>query len=247
MKRNSEIVAFQLYSAHARPANEDILAMLAAAGYRNIETYGPWHDDPRRTRELADRHGLRIPSLHLDLGELRGKISPAAALAAKLGARLVVAPWLAAGERPADLRGWRELGRELNAMAVAFKPHGLKFAWHNHDFEFAAAAMSVLLDAAPDLFWQMDVGWTVRAGENVLAWLDAYGPRIAALHVKDAAKPADAHREDGWTAVGRGIADWPAIVARSRALGISHFVIEHDSPGDVAGFAKASLDYFSAL
>jgi hypothetical protein len=38
MNRDSAIVAFQLYSAHARPAGEDIFAMLAAAGYRNVET-----------------------------------------------------------------------------------------------------------------------------------------------------------------------------------------------------------------
>ena len=47
-------IGFQLYSARALPADEAILSMLAGAGYRHVETYGPWHDDPHRTRSLAD-------------------------------------------------------------------------------------------------------------------------------------------------------------------------------------------------
>jgi hypothetical protein len=55
------------------------------------------------------------------------------------------------------------LGRELNAMVLALKSRGLALAWRNHDFEFAAlagggSAMSALLDATPDLLWEMDVG-----------------------------------------------------------------------------------------
>jgi sugar phosphate isomerase/epimerase len=252
MQPARDIVAFQLYSAHSRPATEDILAMVAAAGYRAVETYGPWHDDPASTRELAGRHGLAIPSLHLDLDELRRGIDPAVALAAMLGARLIVVPWLAPQERPATASAWRALAVELDAMALALRGKGLALAWHNHDFEFAALPdgalpMAVLLEAAPALLWQMDVGWVTRAGENPLAWIERQAPRIACLHVKDVARPEAAHREDGWTDVGRGTVDWPDIVAKSRAVGIRHFIIEHDAPGDVVAFAKASLDYFKKL
>ena len=238
-------IGFQLYSARALPADEVVLSMLAGAGYRHVETYGPWHDDPRRTRDLADRHGLSVPSAHIALAMIRDGFQRVIEIATVLGVKLVVAPYLTEDERPQSIHGWRELARELDSHARNLQSLGRRLAWHNHDFEFARLAdgrlpMDLLFDEAPGLFWEMDVGWTVRAGQDPLAWFARHGPRIAALHIKDIARPDSEQVADGWCSVGTGAIGWTPILAAARHHAVHDFIIEHDNPPDALAFARTS-------
>ncbi len=245
-------IGFQLYSARALPADEAILSMLAGAGYRHVETYGPWHDDPHRTRSLADRHGLSVPTAHIALAMIKDEFQRVIDIATTLGAKLVVAPYLGEDERPQSGHGWRELARELESHAKRLQAQDLRLAWHNHDFEFAklpdgSLPMDVLLDDAPNLLWEVDVGWTVLAGQDPLAWFARHGPRISALHIKDIAKPGSQQVGDGWCSVGTGAIDWIPILAAARNNAVAEYIIEHDNPPDAAAFAVASYSNLQKL
>ncbi len=245
-------IGFQLYSARALPADEAILSMLAGAGYRHVETYGPWHDDPHRTRSLADRHGLSVPTAHIALVTIRDGFQRVIEIATALGVKLVVAPYLGEDERPQSGRGWRELARELESHAKRLQAQDLRLAWHNHDFEFTklpdgSLPMDVLLDEAPNLVWEMDVGWTARAGQDAVAWIARRGSRIAALHIKDIAKPGSEQVGDGWCSVGTGTVDWAAILGAAGSYPVADFIIEHDNPPDAAAFAVTSYSNLRRL
>lgn len=239
-------IGFQLYSARALPADDGVLSMLAGAGYRHVETYGPWHEDPARTRRLADRHGLSVPTAHIGLDMIRDEFPRVSDIATELGVELVVAPYLGEDERPQSASGWRELARELESFAVRLQARGLRLAWHNHDFEFAklpdgSLPMDLLLDEAPNLLWEMDVGWTVRSGQDALGWIARHGPRIAALHLKDVARPGSEQIADGWCSVGTGSIDWAPLLAAARNRGVQNLIVEHDNPPDAAAFATTSF------
>ncbi len=125
---------------------------------------------------------------------------------------------------------------------------GLRFAWHNHDFEFVpcrdgAVPQRVILDAAPEIGWEMDVAWVVRGGADPMQWIDEYASRIVAAHVKDIAPAGEAQEEDGWADVGHGTMDWPAIIKALRDKTPARvFVMEHDNPSDVERFARRSIE-----
>jgi sugar phosphate isomerase/epimerase len=100
----------------------------------------------------------------------------------------------------------------------------------------------VILDAAPEIGWEIDIAWVVRGGADPMAWIEEYGTRIVAAHVKDIAPRGEAVDEDGWADVGHGTLDWPALLEalkQKTATGI--YVVEHDNPSDAERFARRSL------
>ena len=60
----------------------------------------------------------------------------------------------------------------------------------------------------PSIGWEMDVAWVIRGGADPLKWIDEYGQRITAVHVKDIAPAGENANEDGWADVGHGTVDW---------------------------------------
>jgi sugar phosphate isomerase/epimerase len=240
--------SFQLYSARNFQPWSGVLAMLAELGYSQVEGFAGVYADPGALRAELDRNGLTMPTGHFSLDILEDDLDHAIAVAEALGIELLVCPHIAAALRPGDAAGWRAFGRRLAGLAAALRAAGRDFAWHNHDFEFAplpdgSTPLQHILAAAPDLGWQMDVGWTIRAGADPLRWIEEHGRRIVAVHVKDIARPGTGLDEDGWSDVGHGTVDWPGLMAALRARSAARFyVMEQDNPSDVERFARRSIE-----
>lgn len=238
--------SFQLYSARNFQPWEDVLAMVADAGYDHVEGFGGLYENPECLRAMLDANGLSMPSGHFGLDLLENDFEKARSIAETLGITTVICPHIAADLRPSDEAGWRSFAARLATVNEACVKAGLGFAWHNHDFEFKGVdgivPMRVLLDAAPEIGWEMDVAWVVRGGADPLSWIHEYGTRIIAAHVKDIAPQGEAADEDGWADVGHGVLDWPAIMQALRERTAAKlFVMEHDNPSDAKRFATRSL------
>ena len=181
-------ICMQLYSARNFPPVETQLAAIEANGFDGVETFGPFHDDPEATRRLLDAHGLAAKSAHIDLATFETRPERAIAIARALGAELVVAPYLTPSERPTSRDGWRDLGARLERVRARIAADGLRFAWHNHDFEFISLPdgsfpIEHLLGDA--VSWEADLAWIARGG----------------------ATPCD-----GWSAIA---AAWPPFTSRT--------------------------------
>jgi len=240
--------SFQLYSARKFQPWEDVIAMVAAAGYRQVEGFGGLYEDPTALRELLDRNGLSMPTGHFGLDMLENDFARARRIAETLGVGTLICPHIASELRPSDEAGWRGFAARLAAVQENCRKAGLRFAWHNHDFEFVPTAdgvvpQRVILDAAPEIGWEIDVAWVVRGGSDPLAWIDEYASRIVAAHVKDIAHPGEKLDEDGWDDVGHGTMNWPAIMTALRDKTPARvFVMEHDNPSDAGRFARRSIE-----
>lgn len=239
--------SFQLYSARNFQPWNDVLKTLASLGYTQVEGYGGVYDDPHAFRAQLDESGLAMPSGHFGIDLLEQDFAKAASIAATLGIKLIACPWLEPAERPTDPDGWRAFGRRLAAIGAKAKDAGFDFAWHNHDFEFVPVAggfvpQRLVLEAAPDIGWEMDVAWVIRGGSDPLHWIEELGPRIVAAHVKDIAPHGQATEEDGWSDVGHGTVDWAGLViALRKRTPAQYFVMEHDNPADFVRFARRSI------
>ena len=66
--------SFQLYSARNFQPWSDVLAMLAAAGYKSVEGFGGVYEDPAAFRKLMDQNGLSMPSGHFSIDALEGDL-----------------------------------------------------------------------------------------------------------------------------------------------------------------------------
>jgi sugar phosphate isomerase/epimerase len=237
-------IGFQLFSARNYPLAE-VLGKVAALGYTHVEGYGGLYTDPAALKAQLDANGLTMPTAHVGLDQLE-KPAETIKLAETLGIEVVMCPWLAPHERPLDAAGWQRLGERLQNIAKPYRDAGLGFGYHNHDFEFATHdgrhAMDLMLEAAPAVSIEADIAWIARGKVDPAPWLEEYGSRIIAVHLKDIAAPGENADEDGWADVGHGILPWQNLVAIVKAkTAARHFIVEHDNPSDIDRFASRSI------
>jgi sugar phosphate isomerase/epimerase len=238
-------LSFQLYSARNFPPVDRQLATLAGLGYQKVEPFGGLLKEPDSLKSALDKNGLAAPTTHFGIDDMRADLDGAAAIAKRFGVSIIVLPWLNPDQRPTDGAGWTAFGKELQGFAAKLKAKGLRLAWHNHDFEMrplpdGKIPLDLILSAAPDLLWEADIGWIVRAGADPLPWLERYRDRVKAVHIKDVAPSGKNKEEDGWADVGNGEIDWKRLLP---ALGGAEvMIVEHDNPGDFERFARRSRE-----
>ena len=242
-----DALSFQLYSARFLEPLEAQFELLAGLGYRMVEPYGLLFNDKDRLKRLLDRHGMRAPTAHVGLDRLRADPRAVARLCRELDVKMAFAPAPPPNEREKDAAGWRAFGHELAGIGKALGEEGVRFGWHNHSFEYKRCAdgslpLDLIFEEAPDLLWEADLAWIVRAGADPVAELARLSGRVVACHVKDLAPAGEAVDEDGWADVGHGTLDWTKLLAAMREAGVELFVVEHDKPNDVARFARRSRD-----
>ncbi len=247
-------VSFQLYSAREFTPWSDVYAMLAAAGYTQVEGFGGVYDDPKATRDALDQAGLKMPSGHFfPVSNFEDSLDETIATARTLGMDRVFCPApeddLRAG---GDVDAWISLANRLEEACKKVNDAGLRFGWHNHHWEFmplpgGALAMDLLLEHAPSIDWEADIAWIVRGNADPIAWINAHADRITTAHVKDIAADGECEDEDGWADVGHGTMDWTAIMSALKAAQVDLFVMEHDKPNDATRFAGRSIAAFRNL
>jgi sugar phosphate isomerase/epimerase len=166
--------------------------------------------------------------------------------AARAGHDTVIVAWIPEERRRTldEYRGWAE---RFNRAAQAAQAAGLRFAYHNHDFEFSRIDGQVpydvlLAETDPALVaFEMDLFWVTKGGGDPLAYFASHPGRFALVHVKD----LDAGGQ--MVAVGQGRIDFAALFARSAQAGIRHYFVEHDQPADPFASIQASLEYLRRL
>ena len=245
-------LSFQLYSARELQPLGDQLKLLSEIGYRRVEPFGGILAEPEKLKAVLDEFGLSSPSTHIGVDRLTKEPDDVIAIAGFLGVELVVAPSLPIAERPVDVEGWSLFGKRLDEISKRLGGAGLRFGWHNHQYEFDRISgdttpMEILFDAAPDMVWEADLAWLTRADEDPISWLDRYKGRVAAVHVKDIAREGEAIDEGGWADLGHGIIDWQQLLPAATKAGATLFVLEHDKPNDVERFARRSFNTCSTL
>jgi len=151
----------------------------------------------------------------------------------------VISPWLDERLR-ADTDGLKRFMDQFNKCGELCKKSGMKFGYHNHNFEFNTMVEGmklydfILKNTDPNLVaQQMDVGNMYSTGGFALDYIEKYPGRFELLHVKDEIKSsAKGDLDDGYesTILGKGILPVKDIVKTARKKGgTSQFIIEQES------------------
>ncbi|HTE02225.1 MAG TPA: sugar phosphate isomerase/epimerase [Mucilaginibacter sp.] len=158
--------------------------------------------------------------------------------AAEVGQRYVVSPWLDESLRH-DTEGLKKFMDQFNKCGELCKKSGMKFGYHNHNFEFSTKVGDITLydfiltNTDPELVaQQMDVGNMLGAGGTALDLLKKYPGRFELMHVKDEIKSDTGQGMDGYdsTILGTGVMPVKDIVKEAKKNGgTSQFIIEQES------------------
>ncbi len=245
-------LSYQLYSSRNFPPLTDTLTMLADLGYGHVEGYGGLYEDLEGLSAALKSSGLTMLSGHFGLDMLEDQSDRVLSIAAAVGMTSIYCPHIGPQLRPSDAAGWKDFGKKLDDIGAVYRGAGLKFGWHNHDFEFVAQAdgsipMDGILEGGPHLSWEADIAWIVRGGGDPLDWIARHGSRINAVHVKDIARDGHCVDEDGWEDVGHGTMDWKGLLEALQQAPTGIFVVEHDNPNDHQRFARRSIEAVKGL
>jgi sugar phosphate isomerase/epimerase len=253
--RGKELVGLQLYSVRAAmkadPAGT--LKLLAEGGYKYIEHAGYadgkfYGYTPVEFKKLMTDLGLKMPSGHSRMSlsdwdttknDFTDVWKKTIADSAEVGQHFVLNPWLDENLRN-DTEGLKRLMQQFNKCGELCKTYGMKFGYHNHNFEFTTPTADgnlydfILKNTDPALVaQQMDFGNMVGAGAKPVDYLKKYPGRFELLHVKDEIK-SDGKGDlgDGYDScvLGKGIMPMTEILSLARKIGgTSYFMIEQES------------------
>ena len=222
------------------------LEEVAGIGYREGEFAGPFDHPPRAVADMLNSSGLTAPSTHVPLGRLADGLDALLDEAETLGNE-----WLVVPSVPGDLfnpDGFRHMAEALNSAGERAQARGIGVAFHNHDGEFrdlgnGENGLGILLEYGdPDLVhFQLDVFWTVHAGEDPAEWFRTHSGRFVSIHAKDRTA------EGEMVAVGDGVIDFAAVIAAGEAAGVRHVFVEHDRPDDSLMSVATSYRTLAAL
>ena len=171
--------------------------------------------------------------------------------AATLGQAYVISPWMDEKLR-SSYDGLMLQLDVFNKSGELCKKSGMKFGYHNHDFEFREKINGTLIydlileHTDPNLvIHQLDFGNMYGAGGRGAEWINKYPGRFQSLHVKDEIKSAKGEMNDGYesTILGTGVVDPKAIALLSKKIGgAHHFIIEQESYQGITPLECAKKD-----
>jgi sugar phosphate isomerase/epimerase len=243
-------LGIQLYTLRRQMQQdfEGTLATVAGVGYREVEFAGYFNRSPVEVKAVLDRHGLSAPASHMPVTALGEGWRTTLDAARTIGHRYLVVAWIPAEERR-TLADYRRVAALFNRAGTEANAAGLRFAYHNHDFEFelleGETPYDVLLaETDPALVaMELDLYWITKAGRDPLAYIARHPGRFPLLHVKDSAGPPEHRMVD----VGAGVIDFGRIFAQRERAGTRHFFVEHDDPADPVATIRASYEYLRRL
>ena len=267
-KKGKEILGIQLYSVRddMKKDPQGTLKQISDMGYKYVEHanyinrkfYGY---SPTEFKKLLDGLGLRMKSGHTVMGkdawdesknDFTDKWKYTVEDAATVGQEFVISPWLDESYRK-DIDGLKRFLGVFNKSGELCKQHGMKFGYHNHDFEFNTQVDGmrlydiILKETDPNLvIQQMDMGNMYGAGGRPIELLKQYPGRFPSMHVKDEIKSNDPNAMAGYesTVLGTGVMQVKEVLELARKVGgTTHFIIEQESYQGKPPLDSAKEDY----
>lgn len=255
-------VGLQIYTLRDQISQslEGTMEKVAEAGYSWIEAYGYENGKilgktPVEFRELVEGLGMTMPAIHsvTELSSEEGKTSILDSLkktaedARTAGAEYLVYAYLEENERQ-SLDDYRRHADLFNQFGEICNNTGLRFAYHNHDFEFLTMDGMIPYDlllekTEPELVtFELDMYWIKKGGYDPLDYFNKAPGRFELYHIKDM-EPGD---EKFFAEVGQGIIDFEPIFNARETAGMKYFFVEQDqSRRDPLESIRMSIEYLN--
>ncbi len=236
MASSSNPFGIQLWSVKQALGTDPlaVLKQLSENGYKKVESFeGPkgifWGMKNKEFKKVMDDLGMNLVSSHCnDTGNL-ATFERKAAEAGEIGVKYLICAFKGPQK---SLDNFKQFIDEFNACGEIAKKHGLRFAYHNHDYSFKAMDGVVPQDLMmqgtnPDLVdFEMDMYWTVAAGVDPVAYMEKYPNRFKLVHVKDLSKTAKGHES---CVIGKGTIDYKSLLPKVAKRGVQHMIVEQEA------------------
>ena len=252
--KKKKYIGIQLYTIRESIKKDFVGTMMKVAdiGFNSVETAG-YHKrkfygySPKDFRVFTKDLGLQALSSHANI-ELK-TIQETIDDTLEAGMEYLVKPWLDSSKFQ-TIDAYKNLAEEFNIIGEKCNASGLRFAYHNHAFEFkeieGQLPYDVLLtNTEPDLMcMQLDTYWMIYGGYQPLDYFKKYPGRFELFHIKDM---DDTPKRES-TEIGQGIIDFHEIFEAQKLSGMKYFFLEQEAfKMDEFKSLAISFDYLKTL
>jgi len=202
--------------------------------------------DAKQTRKIFEDHGLKCPSAHFGLRELRNRLPESIAWAKEIGLTQMGTASLNGKleNGVATMEVVKRAADEYNGISETISKAGLQTFLHDENFEMAKVDGRVVYEVLLELLdpklvrMQFQMSAMVAVGDPVM-YFNKYPGRFISMHLQGVDKTASgqqAGRHDT-VAVGKDSLDWPKIFAAAKTGGVKNYFLEQPWDMTVQGAA----------
>jgi sugar phosphate isomerase/epimerase len=249
--KSSEIVGVQLYSVRDEMAKDPLgtLTQLAKMGYKYVE-HANYVDRKFygfaavEFKKILDDLGLKMPSGHTVMAKNHWDESKKSFTdtwkqtiddAAILEQKFVISPWMDESMRNDYDTSLRYM-EVFNLNGELCKKAGMKFGYHNHDFEFSQKFNDkTVFDIMMENFdfnlvaMQLDIGNMFHADAKAMDIIGKYPGKFEMIHVKDEIIDQETEKFES-TILGEGIVPVKKVIDLCRKIGGTNtYIIEQEA------------------
>lgn len=245
-------LGLQLYTIRDAMARDvqGSLKKVSDIGYKYIELaayadgmfYGY---KPSDFKTIVNDFGMEILSSHTQVeaeGITLGNARKMADDHAVLGVKYCIQPWIVEEARK-TIASYQKMVADWNKVGEIMKDNGIQFGYHNHNFEFNELEGKIpyydifMVELDKDLVtMELDLFWTIKAGQNPLDIFNKYPGRFQLFHMKDMYTNEDPFYSPGgvkdFAPVGSGVINFKEILAAKDIAGMKYMIVEQDSTKD---------------
>jgi len=241
-------IGSQTYPHRQRIKSGDFAGLcndMAALGIGNVELCSPGYEefaslaDGKQTRRIVEDHGLKCPSAHFDLAELRTKQEQSIAWAHDLG---MTQMGTASLDGPVQngvttMDAVKKAAEEYNKIGEAAAKAGIQQFLHDERFEMSKVdgrvTYEVLLELLDPKYVKMQFQMSaMRAVGDPVMYFNKYPGRFISMHLQgvnlNAPEPARGQRGGPQLAVGKDTLDWAKIFAAAKTGGVKNYFVEQN-------------------
>lgn len=227
-----EKVALQLYSIKELTQTDFIgtLEKVAKIGYDGVEFAGYFNTSARELKKVLDGLGLKAAGSHVGIESLRTELEALLEYSLEIGSPYLICPSLPKNMRE-SMDDYKRTAELFNTIGQKCKSQGIRFGYHNHEFEFEKFGGEFGLDllvahTEPEhLFIELDTFWVEFSGNRSVDFIEKYKERCSILHIKD----MKSLEEKKNTEIGKGIMDFPSIVSAGKKWGAQWYTVEQEA------------------
>jgi sugar phosphate isomerase/epimerase len=227
------------------------LEKIAQQGYTEMEFGNHFGDSLSEFKSVCKSIGIKPIAGGSSLAEMQKDTDKKIEEALEMGKKYWVCywPWLNDAKNiTADEA--KVAADNLNQLGEACKNGGIKFCWHNHNWEFEKETSEglpfdiLMKNTDPKTVkMELDIFWVKKGGGDPIECLKKYPGRYEILHVKD----MDATPEKSFACPGSGIIDFRPVFREAWDQGVRHYIVEKDGEQNGIECLKSSSDYLKNL
>jgi sugar phosphate isomerase/epimerase len=249
--RKVKNVGIQLYTFRKEMAANALgtLKDIATIGFKQIESAksdkGHYYGlTPKDMKKACADLGMTLRSGHVHIDD---KWKQTIDEAAESGQEYLICSTMPTSGQTFD--NYKKVAEVFNKAGEDCNKMGIKFGYHNHEYEFESdngqVLYSVLLNntQADLVHMELDLGWVIVGGKDPLDYFKMYPGRFPLWHLKDM-DIAKKHSVE----FGKGQLDIIAMLKNSEQSGIKYIFVEQEEYASTPMESmKYNMDYLAKL